>query len=342
MAVYCLLAKYAKVDSQHLIDLEQHFIQAPHHFSTGSPINKVNYLQDYLTEVLEMGVQLKASQTIIPIVDILSQRHNKFAIELAKYAEGGDSPNDCAATLEELFSDIVRTCSRIENATGSESLWQTQTFARSALIHGKGKGPSKGKGASKGKGKGKGMSKGMGKGMGKGGKGKGCSIQAYAANTTQTKHGQPAYGHCWAQGCNTKSGHFRFCTEHYKQGMEQGYLICYNGYKQEVSRAQGINNKRERGGKSKERNKDNNTFGFSKDNLRGMAALSEHLSEHVSTLLNERLGVAHHVEPFKHEQQDKGIWSGLRIKEGKVAEAHRAKKQKTEGFLGNLAKISSE
>ena len=37
MACYCLLARYAKVDSQHLIELEQKFINSPQHFRTGSP-----------------------------------------------------------------------------------------------------------------------------------------------------------------------------------------------------------------------------------------------------------------------------------------------------------------
>ena len=128
--------------------------------------------------------------------------------------------------------------------------------------------------------------------------------------------------------------------------MEQGYIICYNGYKQEITKGQS-NSKRERGGKLKEKSKEGTTFGFSKDNLRGMAALSEHLSNHVSTMLNERLGVAHHIEPFQKEQpenkrENNGIWSRLRITEGKVAEAHRAKKQKTEGFLGSLAKAANE
>ena len=85
-----------------------------------------------------MGIPLKSSQTIIPIVDILSQRHNKFAVELSKYADGGDSPNDCAATLEQLFSDIVRTCSRIENSAGGQEIWQVQGRANLFLISSEG------------------------------------------------------------------------------------------------------------------------------------------------------------------------------------------------------------
>ena len=133
MACYCLLAKYAKVDSRHLDELEQKFVTAPQRFTTGSPAHKIKHLRPYLIDVLDMGLTLKSSQTIIPIVDILSQRHNKFAVELSKYADGGETPNDCAATIEQLFFDITRTCARIENATGGEEIWQVQGHAHQSF-----------------------------------------------------------------------------------------------------------------------------------------------------------------------------------------------------------------
>ena len=122
MALYCLLAKYAKVDDQYLVSLEQEFVNAPHYFMSRSPAMKVKHLQPYLTDVLELGNKIKAHQTIIPVVDILTQRENKFAIELAKYADGGKSPDDYAVTIEQLFSDITRTCNRLENAAGSQDI----------------------------------------------------------------------------------------------------------------------------------------------------------------------------------------------------------------------------
>ena len=190
MAMYCLMAKYAKVDDQHLISLEQEFINAPHHFMSGSPAMKVKHLVPYLEEVLELGVKLKASQTIIPIVDILTQRENKFAVELAKYADGGNSPDDCAATIEQLFSDITRTCNRLENAAGSQDIW----YAKQHQVHlADVQAPGKGKGKSKGKGKGKGKSWQY------------PHHAYYAYNATQHNNtAQPESGKCWAQGCTAQ------------------------------------------------------------------------------------------------------------------------------------------
>ena len=109
MACYCLLAKYAKVDSRHLDELEQKFVTAPQHFTTGSPAHKIKHLRPYLIDVLDMGLTLKSSQTIIPIVDILSQRHNKFAVELSKYADGGET---------HLFLGVKSPTSKDKSGTG--------------------------------------------------------------------------------------------------------------------------------------------------------------------------------------------------------------------------------
>ena len=117
-AYFCLLAKYGKQDANNITDLEAEFIRASKHFSYGSPVAKVHHLTKPLAEVLRMGVKLKANQTIIPIIDVLSERHNKFAVTLHKYYNGGSTPDDCAATLEEMFADITKVCANIERVTG--------------------------------------------------------------------------------------------------------------------------------------------------------------------------------------------------------------------------------
>ena len=205
------------------------------------------------------------------------------------------------------------------------------------MIH-KGKGKGKGYGKGKGKGKGKGYSKGKGKG-------KGYDITAY--QTIDYSAQQPPFGQCLAKGCQSKSGHYRYCTEHYKQGMEQGYLISYNDYRQTFDNDRNRDNKRQRKGKGKGKGKGKNNYGFSKENMQGMAAVADHLNSHVATLLDKRLGVAHNVEAFQNDQpaqnqNKRSLWDDMRIKDGKIAEAHRAKKIKTHGFLDNLAQYSEQ
>ena len=333
MAVYCLLARYAKVDSQHLIDLEQKFVNAPAHFATGSPAHKVKHLKPFLTEVLELGVTLKASQTVIPIVDTLTSRDNKFAVELAKYAEGGDSPNDAAATLEKLFSDIVRTCGRIENASLSgDEIWHTNMIANFSQGYNAGQGKG-------GKGKG---GKGKGKGKGKGGKGWNRFKSAY--NSYKAK--QPALGKCWAKGCQGDTGQrFRFCLECWRKGMELGHIVTYDDSKFPCNKDRAAKNKNK-----DERGKGSN-YGFSKSNLQGMAALTEHITDHVVKVIDERLptGRAHQVEPFVDTMNDdiepatakRSVWDRMNTEDQPAQiKANAAKKQKRVRFISNLAKYS--
>ena len=59
---------------------------------------------------------------MIPIINMLSGRHPKFAVVLHQYANGGTKPNDCAVTLEQMFSDIEETSNNIVRAVGPETL----------------------------------------------------------------------------------------------------------------------------------------------------------------------------------------------------------------------------
>lgn len=277
MACYCLLAKYGRNDAHSLTDLEEHFIRSPHHFQLGgSPANKVEKLRPYLLEALELGVQLKASQVMLPVIDILSEKHPRFAVVLNKYMSGGDTPSDCAATLEQMYSDIVRTCEGIERASGA-NIWQPQTHAHSAQFKGKG-----------GKGKGKGK-QGSGKrsyhtanqtsqdkgGTGKG-KGKGKGGKAASRNN------------CNAQGCGRPSGNFKFCLECFKRGMEQGHITCYDGFKQPITRAN---------------HSDKGKFGFTPEQMESLSALSGHLAESISGQQQKSTTIdANTADPFTGRQ----------------------------------------
>lgn len=280
MAIYCLLAKYGKNDAHSITDLENHFVNSPGHFRQGSPINKIGKLRPFLEEILAMGIPLKSSQVMDPVIDILSERHPKFAVCLSKYEGGGETPNDCAALLDQMYSDIESACEGIERASG-HGVWQAQNTAYvSSLVRnnkGKGKGKSSGKG--KGKGKGKQQNKGKGKqrfkrpfhammatddehwqenrayntfkkGKGKKGSGKGKGKgKSYDNNKT-----------CTAQGCNQASGKFKFCLECFKKGMDSGSITCKDGYKQRMLRAKQVEK-----------------FGFSSRQMEALSAMGQNL-----------------------------------------------------------------
>jgi hypothetical protein len=332
MAIYCLLSKYGKNDAYSITDLEDQFKKAPHHFTFGSPAVKVQYLRPYLAQVMELGVTLKSSDTIRPVIDILSDRHPKFAVALNKYANGGDTPHDCAATLEQMFSDIEAACHSIERSVGPQ-IWQAQTHAHNTMRYdgrqGKGgKGQQKGKG-NKGKG-GKGrfitahqVEKGKGGKGNKGGKG---------------KHGIPN-GSCTAEGCRASSGRFRFCIECFKQGMDKGFIKCKDGYTQKLE---------------KTNRKGSDQFGFSGKQKEGLVAFGNHVATTIIQQMsegehsNKKQRVAHQVDPFAQQQlaieepqteapATKRVNVFKRMGEAHLTEKQAKKKMKQTEFIESLS-----
>ena len=263
MAIYCLLSKYGKSDAHSITDLVNMFTASPGHFKQGSPANKIAKLREHLEEILEMGIPLKSSDVMDPVIDILSERHPKFAVILADYEGGGQTPEDCAALLDQMYSDIEQACKGIERACGA-GIWQTQNTAYMTNISrfGHGKGGSKGR--TKGKGKGNNRSKGSGKGKSRykrnfntmnsndsQGKPQTYGRAFYSSSKGKGKgkrgsskgkgKGKSANKSCLAQGCSQSSGKFRFCIECFKKGMDTGHIICQDGYKQVMARANQAN-----------------------------------------------------------------------------------------------------
>ena len=328
MAIYCLLSKYGKNDSYSITDLEDQFKKAPHHFTFGSPAVKVQYLRPYLAQVMEMGVPLKSSDTIRPIIDILSDRHPKFAVTLNKYADGGDTPQDCAATLEQMFSDIEVACNSIERSVGPQ-IWQAQTQAHNTSIGrydgrpGKGEKGNKGKGNKGSGGKGKGIIARMAE-KGKGSKGKG----------SKGKQGMQG-GTCTAMGCRANSGRFRFCTECFKQGMEKGHIKCKDGYLQKLVKAE---------------RKGPDQFGFNNKQKEGLVAFGNHVATAVMQQMNEEKNerVVHHVDPFAQQPQieepqtetPKRIDVFKRMGEANMTEKQTKKKAKHNEFIQSLCQYT--
>jgi hypothetical protein len=314
-----------------ITDLEDRFSAAPHDFTFGSPARKVQNLRAQLSEVLQLGVKLKASQTMIPIIDILSDRHPKFAVVLHQYTNGGQTPNDCAITLEQMFSDIEETSSNIERAVGSE-IWQAQAHAYSAS-------------------------------------GYRSSWQAYANDQTcaddqayadnqdiqeytddqayedQEYTDDQAYANkqeyadeqahadeqdddqssgntCDAEGCDAKSEWYKFCYECHQKGIEQGFLVCTDGYKQTIRR---------RNSKTKDKTevKEAHNYGFNSKQIEGLSALGQHLAAQIQDSANLGGVQAHQVDPFKAPTMTQGLSDGQllfkRVGEVQQADAKRAK-----------------
>ena len=104
--VHALLSKYGRTDAQTISKLEAKFKASPRLFELGSPAKAVASLRTALTEVMERSIPLKASECMTPIVTILGDRFPRFAVKLEPYADLADDQWDCAARLEQLYSEI--------------------------------------------------------------------------------------------------------------------------------------------------------------------------------------------------------------------------------------------
>ena len=124
----------------------------------GSPIEAVRIATPTLNEVIRLGIAIKASDVITPVIDILSDRHPRFAVALDRFSDGGPHPNNCAPLLQQMYSDIVKVCEDLESTHG-QRVWYAQAHAYNANFS-KSRRPrsttGKGRGRRSGKGKGKG------------------------------------------------------------------------------------------------------------------------------------------------------------------------------------------
>ena len=102
MLIYCKLARYGRENTYNKQQIEHTFNTASQHFKTARPADRVNFLRPCLTQALRLRLPLKASQTIIPIHDVLSIRFPWMSTEISQYKDRGNDPEDCAATLDSI------------------------------------------------------------------------------------------------------------------------------------------------------------------------------------------------------------------------------------------------
>ena len=88
MAIYCIMSKWGRVQANEMQLIEEKFTTAAHHFETGDPSKKVEYLRPYLEEAHRLGVQMKAYQTLVPIAEAVANRHITLAVPMAKFIDG--------------------------------------------------------------------------------------------------------------------------------------------------------------------------------------------------------------------------------------------------------------
>ena len=222
--VWVLVQRYSKGEEFETDDLEAEFLAAKDHFVAGRPLNKVRYLSKFLEEAVRQDLPIRSSQFIIPIVDILSQRHGKFQTGLAKWEKGGSDRNNCTPEIESFFADIERITKQIERLDkDGENRWGKHTEANAVRVH-KSKTTLRAHQAKPWerpsiKGGGKGGDKGGGKGGGKGGdKGAGTG-----GNPLKRKR-------CEAKDCKEDaSKNQRFCLRCWRDGMEKNKIVTFKG-----------------------------------------------------------------------------------------------------------------
>ena len=130
--------------------------------------------------------------------------------------------------------------------------------------------------------------------------------------------------------------------------MENEYIICYNNFKQPITRNRNYD-KRDR---ESDNRGDKKNYGFSKDNLRGMAAMGEHISDQMVAYMDGRMsnktddntaphGYAHQIAPFAIEPpqrpQSPEPQPRISVWNRGVTRAHQAKKQKSVEFIQQIS-----
>ena len=129
--------------------------------------------------------------------------------------------------------------------------------------------------------------------------------------------------------------------------MENEYIICYNNFKQPITRNRNYD-KRDR---ESDNRGDKKNYGFSKDNLRGMAAMGEHISDQMVAYMDGRMsnkaddktaphGYAHQISPFAIEPpQSLELRAQPRISvwDRGVTRARQVKKQTRVEFIQQIS-----
>jgi hypothetical protein len=242
-----------------------------------------------MEDVLNMGIALKASQTMIPIYNILADRHSLFATGLQQYANGGDTPSDCYPQLEQMFSDICRICTNVEFVNG-KGIWHSEGNAYSAEVNDKGKG----KGKDKRKGKGKGREKGKGSQTQRAFEGR---VKGNG-NDSKRKRNENAKL-CSAKDCDRDPGHYKFCAEHWKKGMEDGQIVQYDGTIKKVFK----DRYGQRGAKTwqndKVAKKDKDAHHFDTEQMKGLSAIGEHMMSRTKEMIEAHMGSVNNSSPFQ-------------------------------------------
>ena len=105
---------------------------------------------------------------------------------------------------------------------------------------------------------------------------------------------------CDAEGCDAKSEWYKFCYECHQKGIEQGFLVCTDGYKQTIRR---------RNSKTKDKTevKEADNYGFNSKQIEGLSALGQHLAAQIQDNANLGGVQAHQVDPFKAPTMTQGL-----------------------------------
>ena len=121
MAVFCLITKFRPQDAEFRDGIEQCFVEAHKHFTTGDPRKRISFLQSKLNDAIKLKIPMKWSSTGKSIAQVVARIDPDLAHTLRKYKTISPTPAQTPTQLNRMFAAIKLACNDIDKGNSGKS-----------------------------------------------------------------------------------------------------------------------------------------------------------------------------------------------------------------------------